>query len=571
MTDSAQHNGQAPSFSSGMTKLDEATQIVLSYQKHAEATDGAPTRARVLSIEGSDPIGGAGTMADMKAFTAHGVFGYAAMTCVCAQNTQGVTDIVNMEPDFLRAQLDSVADDGQIDSMKIGMLGTTDIVDCVRDWLDELLTDYRRRGLPKPWVVIDPVMYAKSGDSLLTPDAEQELRTILPYADVITPNVPELAALAHASALPTTWSDAVAMAGSVADELGVIVYAKAGMFALNETETAGSHAASHRDAATTGTGSHPAPECNDALVFPAPDSTVVTLTGRRVNTVNVHGTGDSLSSSLAALRPQFTSWQETAQAAKDWMTGAIAAADGLHVGKGHGPIDFTWMAPPTSRTFSDDYWMRTRDLRGTIGSMPFIQRLLDGTLNLDDFSFYLHQDDLYLTDYSSLLALASSRADTLHDRVFFAQCASEGVEAEVSFHAEWFRSHGYSPKAQPMSTVTAAYIGHEHHVADHGNYAELAAVLLPCFWLYGAIGMEIAQRAADMHIDLATHPFGTWIGLYSDTSFNTSVAGAIAICNRLARQGSRANYDAMMEAALISSDHEYRFFNQGIDRPGLVL
>ncbi|OZG52316.1 multifunctional hydroxymethylpyrimidine phosphokinase/4-amino-5-aminomethyl-2-methylpyrimidine hydrolase [Pseudoscardovia radai] len=605
----------AASFASA--HLDEATRTVLRYQAHADATADAPTRARVLSIEGSDPIGGAGTMADMKAFTAHGVFGYAAMTCVCAQNTQGVTDIVNMEPAFLRAQLDSVADDGRIDSMKIGMLGTSQIVDCVRDWLQALLDDYARRGLPRPWVVIDPVMYAKSGDSLLTPDAEEELRTILPLADIITPNVPELAALVHADAAPTTWDGAVLMARRVAEELGVIVYAKAGMFALSGAENsddspavAGPAPAGADAARTRGTGANPAPACDDALIIPAavldrladaekatggivvnsapaPTRTdlasrpgtaadadtatrVITLPGRRVATVNVHGTGDSLSASLAALRPQYASWEETARAAKDWMTGAIAAADGLHVGHGHGPIDFMWMAPPTARTFTDDYWTQVRGVRERIREMPFIQRMLDGTLDLLDFSFYLHQDDLYLTDYSSLLALASVRADTLHDRTFFAHAAAGGVDAEVSFHGQWFVEHGFSPEPQTMSTVTAAYIGHEHRVADSGSYAQLAAVVMPCFWLYGAIGLDIMKQAADRRLDLDSHPYGAWIRQYSDTSFNTSVARELAVCNRLAREGSRANYDAMMDAALISSEHEYLFFNQGIDRPALV-
>lgn len=647
-----------------LIRPDIATQTVLDYQAHAEAVAASPTRARVLSIEGSDPIGGAGTMADMKAFTAHGVFGYAAMTCVCAQNTQGVTGIVNMEPAFLRDQLDSVADDGIIDSMKIGMLGTGEIVDTVRDWLSDLLADYEEKGLPRPWVVIDPVMYAKSGDALLTPDAEERLRTILPLADVITPNVPELAALAGHAAIPGTWDEAVELGRQVADDLGVAVYVKAGMFALNAAENAasaevagaegaagasGAEGAAAEDASAAarrlaGTGANPAPACDDALVIPAsrdgadaavsaasgaavsrvnaapltleqheellertgertlrelggavagglrrvsdavgipvrldaaekasrPRARVVVLPGRRVPTVNVHGTGDTLSATLAALRPQYATWEETALAAKRWMTQAIAASDGLEVGKGHGPVDFTWMAPPTARTFSDDYWNQVRPVRERIAGMPFIRRMLDGSLDLGDFSFYLHQDDLYLTDYSSLLALASSRADTLHDRAFFARCAAEGVDAEVSFHGRWFEEHGFSRDAQPMSVVTAAYIGHEHRVADMGDYGLLAAVVMPCFWLYGAIGLEFKRQAEEMRLDLDSHPYGAWIAQYSDTSFNTSVAQEIGVVNRLARLSTRAHYDAMMEAALVSSEHEYRFFNQGIDRPALV-
>jgi hydroxymethylpyrimidine/phosphomethylpyrimidine kinase/hydroxymethylpyrimidine kinase/phosphomethylpyrimidine kinase/thiamine-phosphate diphosphorylase len=507
----------------------------------AEKSSGAPSRARVLSIEGSDPIGGAGTMADMKVFTAHGVYGYAVMTSVLAQNTQGVTDIVNMEPGFIRAQLDAVSDDSDIDSMKIGMLGTVEIIDVVREWLSGVLERAAAGEIAKPFVVIDPVMYAKSSDALLTPEAEQALRSVLPLADVITPNIPELAALTD-SQPASSWDGMVDQARDLASAMNIGVYAKSGMLTMKG-----------------------ASDASDVLVMPGDtgdEPLALRIPGHAISTSNVHGTGDSLSSSLAALRPQKSSWSATALAAKEWMTGAIAAADQLHVGKGHGPIDFTWKHAPTGLSFSSDYWNRVEPVRERIASMPFIEALLDGSLPRDAFNDYLHQDDLYLSDYTSLLALASSRADTIHERVFFAGAARGSVESELGLHRSWFLDNGYSPERARMSEVTAAYIGHEHRVADQGRYSTLAAVVMPCFWLYAEVGRTIASRAVSLGLDLDTHPYGSWIHAYADDSFNSAVAQEVAICNRVAAAASIDEYNEMMDAALISSEHEYRFFAQ---------
>lgn len=518
-------------------------------EAEADRAADAPSRLRVLSIEGSDPIGGAGTMADMKAFTAQGVFGYAAMTSVLAQNTQGVTSIVNMEPDFLVAQLNAVSDDAVIDSMKIGMLGTPELVEAVKGWLSALEERYRTEGLPKPVVVLDPVMYAKSGDALLTPQAEHALRSIIAMADIITPNVPELAALADADQNASDIDTLESMAADVCTRYGVAVYAKGGALAL-----AGS--ASSTDILAE-------PSDGDAGVR------VTRIEGRAVHTHNVHGTGDTLSSTLAALRPQCDTWEQAARRAKTWMNGAIAAADRLHVGKGHGPVDFTWRHAPTGMRFSADYWNRVRPIRERIHGMRFITSMVDATLSLEDFAFYLHQDDIYLTDYTSLLALASSRADRLDERVFFAQAASGGVDSEVMFHHDWFVKHGFDPSPVSRSEVTAAYIGHEHRVADSGSYARLAAVVMPCFWLYAAMGKEMREQVREKHIDVETHPFGEWIRMYSDPEFTESTLREVQICDRLAAEASIDEYEHMMHAALVSSEHEFRFFEQGLTRPAL--
>ena len=145
------------------------------------------TPARVLIIAGSDSGGGAGIQADLKAFSALGVYGASVITALTAQNTVGVTGIRGVDPAFIRQQMDAVFDDIDVKAVKIGMLGTPDVIETVRGGLEA--------HAPR-WTVLDPVMVAKSGDALLAEDAVEALAgRLLPLADVITPNLPEAARL----------------------------------------------------------------------------------------------------------------------------------------------------------------------------------------------------------------------------------------------------------------------------------------------------------------------------------------------------------------------------------------
>ena len=144
-------------------------------------------RINALTIAGTDPSGGAGIQADLKTFSALGAYGCSVITALVAQNTRGVQSVYRIEPDFVAAQLDSVFSDVRIDTTKIGMLAETDIVEAVA----ERLKRYQVQN-----VVLDTVMLAKSGDPLLSASAVETLRTkLLPQVALITPNLPEAAAL----------------------------------------------------------------------------------------------------------------------------------------------------------------------------------------------------------------------------------------------------------------------------------------------------------------------------------------------------------------------------------------
>lgn len=257
-------------------------------------------RINALTIAGTDPSGGAGIQADLKTFSALEAYGCSVITALVAQNTRGVQSVYRIEPDFVAAQLDSVFSDVRIDTTKIGMLAETDIVEAVA----ERLRRYQVQN-----VVLDTVMLAKSGDPLLSPSAVTALReSLLPHVSLITPNLPEAAALlgtTHACNEREMHQQGLALLALGCEA----VLIKGGH--LDDAESP--DWLFTRDGATR---------------FTAP----------RVLTKNTHGTGCTLSAALAALRPRHTNWNATVDAAKTWLSAALARADSLEVGHGIGPV-----------------------------------------------------------------------------------------------------------------------------------------------------------------------------------------------------------------------------------------
>lgn len=255
--------------------------------------------ANILSIAGSDPSGGAGIQADIKAISALGGYAMAAITGLTAQNTRGVAAVRLVEPGFVAEQIAAIRADIRIDAVKIGMLGSAAIVAAVAGALE---------GLEAP-VVLDPVMVAKGGDRLLAPEAVAALRDLLlPRATLITPNLPEAADLL---ALPPA-RDRAGMADQAQRlrELGArAVLLKGGHLGGEDSPDLLAHP-------------------GGSAWFEAPR-----LPGR-----NTHGTGCSLSSALACALGQGLDLPRAVARAKDWLSGAIAAADRLSVGGGHGPV-----------------------------------------------------------------------------------------------------------------------------------------------------------------------------------------------------------------------------------------
>lgn len=254
----------------------------------------------VLTIAGTDPSGGAGVQADLKTFSALGAYGMSVMTALVAQNTQGVDRILDLPPDFVAAQIDTLFADVRVDAVKIGMISNAAIASTVAD---------RLRHYQVGAVVLDPVMVAKSGDRLLAEDAVEAVRdALLPLASVVTPNLPE--------------------AGVLLDR------APPGTLAAMEDAARALHQLGPRCVLLKG--GHLSGGTSPDILFDG--DTLSSFPVDRVRTDNDHGTGCTLSAAIAALLPQQPSVKDAVADAKAYLTEALRQSDALHVGHGHGPV-----------------------------------------------------------------------------------------------------------------------------------------------------------------------------------------------------------------------------------------
>lgn len=252
-----------------------------------------------LTIAGSDSGGGAGIQADLKTFSAFGVFGASVITAITAQNTQDVTAVHPVPIDVVEAQIDAVLSDLDVRAVKIGMLGAPDLIEAVAK---------RLCGFDGP-IVLDPVMVAKSGASLLADEALNALRThLLPLATVLTPNIPEAAKLLDQTDADS--DETLHSQGRALLELGPKAVLMKGGHGLGDT-------------------------CTDWLLT---SETSLPFSAPRIATKNTHGTGCTMSSAIAASLARGDDLRKAVTKAHGWLHQAILRADELHVGHGHGPV-----------------------------------------------------------------------------------------------------------------------------------------------------------------------------------------------------------------------------------------
>ena len=249
-----------------------------------------------LTIAGSDSSGGAGIQADIKTMTVHRVYAMSAITALTAQNTTGVRAIQEATPDFLKQQLDAVFEDIYPDAVKIGMVSSGELIRVIAD---------RLRFYDAKNVIVDPVMVASAGSSLMRQDAVETLTIeLLPLATLVTPNIPEAQVLAGMEI--RSKADMVTAAKRIGDRYSCAVLLKGG---------------------------HSVNDANDLLYA---KGKLIWFEGRRIDNPNTHGTGCTLSSAIAANLALGFSLTESVQRAKDYISGALAAM--LDLGQGSGPM-----------------------------------------------------------------------------------------------------------------------------------------------------------------------------------------------------------------------------------------
>ena len=250
-----------------------------------------------LSIAGSDCSGGAGIQADIKTMTMNGVYAMSVITALTAQNTTGVKAIQESTPDFLQQQIDAVFEDIYPDAVKIGMVSSSELIHVIAD----RLSYYNARN-----IVIDPVMVASAGSSLMKQNAVQTLiKELLPISTLVTPNIPEAQVLSGMSI--ENKEDMIAAAKQIGDSYHCAVLLKGG---------------------------HSINDANDLLYT---EGELVWFEGKRINNPNTHGTGCTLSSAIASNLAKGFTLAESVQRAKDYISGALAAM--LDLGEGSGPMN----------------------------------------------------------------------------------------------------------------------------------------------------------------------------------------------------------------------------------------
>lgn len=256
---------------------------------------------KILTIAGSDCSGGAGIQADLKTFAAHKTYGMSVITSLTAQNTMGVTDVVDLTPEFVGKQLDAVFTDIYPDAIKIGMVSNADIIKVVA----EKLRQYVAKN-----IVVDPVMVSTSGSKLMDSKARDTLiEELLPLADIITPNMEEASVLSGIEV--KTKEDMEKAAGIIGKSIEGVILVKGG---------------------------HLSESADDLLLI---KGKLVWIKGDRIKNENTHGTGCTLSSAIAVNLAKGDDVKTAFIRAKDYLTGAIEA--GLDLGEGRGPLNHLYL------------------------------------------------------------------------------------------------------------------------------------------------------------------------------------------------------------------------------------
>ena len=551
----------------------------------ASGASGVPQTARVprvLSIAGTDPSGGAGIQADLKSIAASGGYGMCVTTSLVAQNTCGVREVFTPPLEFLTAQLAAVFDDVTVDAVKIGMLGDADTIRTVRTWLSEH---------PVPVVVLDPVMIASSGDRLLQAEAEQALRDLVPLVNVITPNIPELAVLCQKEPAQT-FDEAHEQAANLAAATGTTVIVKGGHLC-------------GQDAGNT-------------AVFP--DGTCAHVRTPRLDSRNTHGTGCSLSSSLATrLGVELLQHAEVAEHTAEqsvltsedthralqwstrWLHESIAAGAGLQVGsgEGHGPVDHAARARRLEAAASAYPWhhlLATTDSEGNTldGTSP--ERLLpvspvpageavvkpagpwtaalwaaggETWHQILDLPFVRALGDgtldedlfAFYLDQDALYLRDYSRAlATLSARADTAEAQVHwAAGAHEAIAAESQLHEGWLANRARLggpSPITMGYTNFLRATAAGDDYVVGAAAILPCYWLYEEVGAVLSSQ------NHADHPYAEWLSMYGGEEFAADVARSLAEVERAFETASPAQRVRAARAYLSACVYEREFFDQ---------
>ena len=433
-----------------------------------------------LTIAGSDSSGGAGIQADIKAMTMNGVYAMSAVTALTAQNTTGVSGIMEVPPEFLRQQLDMIFTDIFPDAVKIGMVSSSGLIRAI----SEALKFYGARN-----IVVDPVMVSTSGAKLISDDAVKTLADeLLPLATVATPNIPEAEIL---SGMKISGRDDMEKAGAkISEDYGCSVLVKGG---------------------------HAVNDADDVL---CEGDTVTWFHGERINTTNTHGTGCTLSSAIAANLAKGYTLSDAVSLAKEYISGALGTM--LDLGKGSGPMNHAFNLTGKfagKRNVRKILMASVSDIWPEYNNHPFVKGLETGTLDPQKFRRYIIQDYLYLNEYAKVFALGIAKSKNPETVRLFSSVIDAIANVEMNVHKGYMGRLGVTQEELDSASrklANLSYTSYMLRVAYEEGEPEIFAAILSCALSYEDIAKEIVKRTPD---SVNHELYGTWIRTYSGEEY----------------------------------------------------
>ncbi|TPX37189.1 hypothetical protein SmJEL517_g01078 [Synchytrium microbalum] len=503
--------------------------------------------ARSLTIAGSDSGGGAGIQADLKTFTALGVYGTSALTAITAQNTLAVQGIHPMPAEFVAQQLESVLSDIGTDSAKTGMLFNTEIIQTVASAI-------RKHNIVN--LVIDPVMISTSGSRLLAPDAIESLKKdLLPLAMILTPNIPEAELLASSSTPITSVADMRRVATELYAMGSKHVLIKGGHLPFDEQ-----------------VGGAIDQSCTTAVKFVVDvfydGADFHEFRREFIDTKNTHGTGCTLSSAIAAGLAKNMTVMAAVQTALEYVNRAISSS--FSIGKGHGPLNHFFSPSYTSSTHSfvqylkdscpTQYHVYTRH--------PFVEQIANGTLSKASFQHFIRQDYIFLVHYARAYSLAGFKEHDSMEAITNAASIVMHIGEEMKLHIKFCESWGISHDELQETREAHATVAYTRYVLEKGlsgDRLDLRVALLPCLIGYGEIGMRLFHDPKTVRDG---NPYWPWIQNYASDSFQDAVRQGCDYIESLAIElaGSESRRRKLCSVFRQATELEIQFWQMGLDQ-----
>ncbi|GAA5895797.1 hypothetical protein JCM6882_001383 [Rhodosporidiobolus microsporus] len=470
----------------------------------------------VLTIAGSDSGAGAGIQADLKAIAALECFGTTAITALTAQNSLGVQAVEGVSPSIVAAQIDSVLSDMGAAAVKTGMLFGAETIRAVCAGLEKHFGAAAHGGREKAKLVVDPVCVSTSGHSLLPLEAVETLRSeLLPWATVVTPNIPEGEFLVgwEKGAIKSV-EDMQRCAVELGKKGVRWVYLKGGHMPLPKGEKEGA------DKAVVD------------LLWDAERGEAIKTERRYLDVKNTHGTGCTLSAAIAAELAKGASVPQAVSTAGNYVAAAIAAS--YPVGAGAGPVNhFHALAPrslplptPLSPTpFQDFLVAYNPSAWSRYVNHPFPNGLADGTMSLDAFLHFIIQDYHFLKQYARANSLAAYKTE---DRELMqgSMLIVQECLKETEMHIKYCKKFGITfseLSSAPESVTNIAYTRFVLDATMRGDLVDALVVKHSCLLGYGEVGARLVEQVEGVERDEAKNPYWGWVSEYGGSWYQGAV------------------------------------------------